>query len=385
MNFHARQKDLKLLTYQDYYNRLISDSTEFTAAYTRTFNRLGVETSCIILNDKVLLEKMKQERAYQRFTTRELLKQEIKDFRPDVLWLEDPVSFDPDLVSYLKEGNRSIKLVAAYHCSSLNPSLIRNLSCADIVIACTPWLKAGLEKNGHKAYLVYHGFDNGILPGIRKGNNSGDIVFAGSLFLGADSQNNRLELLETLLKSGVDIRLYLNLDKRYKILAKQIIYRINQVAEKIGIRDLPSKYAIFADGKSRIRDYSYLLLSKARKPLFGMEMYNLISNSGVVLNMHAEGSAECAGNMRLFEVTGIGSCLLTDYKRNIRDLFIPGEEIVTYTDTEDCISKIQWLLRNDVSRRKIAEAGQKRTLKDHTIENRCREIVGILSGELSKS
>jgi len=89
--------------------------------------------------------------------------------------------------------------------------------------------------------------------------------------------------------------------------------------------------------------------------------------------------------MRMFEVTGVGSCLLTDNKKNMNDLFIPGVEVVTYDNPDDCIEKAKWLLNHEEERKKIAFAGHQRTLKFHTVENRCRTIIEIIENELSNS
>ena len=82
--------------------------------------------------------------------------------------------------------------------------------------------------------------------------------------------------------------------------------------------------------------------------------------------------------MRLFEVTGVGSCLLTDEKDNLGQLFTT-DEVVTYTTPEDCIEKIEWLLTHEREREKIALRGQQRTLKDHTFAQRVKQFCKILT------
>ena len=41
---------------------------------------------------------------------------------------------------------------------------------------------------------------------------------------------------------------------------------------------------------------------------------------------------------------------------------------LTYKSTDECIDKVKWLLSHPNELKQIAEAGQKRTLKDHTFE-----------------
>jgi spore maturation protein CgeB len=85
----------------------------------------------------------------------------------------------------------------------------------------------------------------------------------------------------------------------------------------------------------------------------------------------------------MFEATGVGTCLLTDWKEHIADLFEPDEEVVTYKSAEECIEKAKWLLENPAERERIAKAGQKRTLRDHTFENRVELFDAIIKKQLA--
>ncbi len=117
---------------------------------------------------------------------------------------------------------------------------------------------------------------------------------------------------------------------------------------------------------------------KCHKPLFGVSMYELLAKSKVSFNIHACAAADTVDNMRLFQATGMGSCLLTDYGVNIRDLFIPDIEVVTYSSLDECIEKAEYLLRNEKVRSEIALRGQKRTLESHTAIQRCNQIDALI-------
>ena len=110
---------------------------------------------------------------------------------------------------------------------------------------------------------------------------------------------------------------------------------------------------------------------------YGLAMYELLLRSKVTLNMHAGFASTWTGNMRLFEATGIGTCLVTDWKENISQIFSPDSEVVTYKSVQECIEKVQWLLNNPGQRKEIASAGQRRTLHDHTYANRVEEIDSL--------
>jgi len=102
----------------------------------------------------------------------------------------------------------------------------------------------------------------------------------------------------------------------------------------------------------------------------------------VTLNTHIDVSPTSASNMRLFEAAGVGTCLLTDWKENLKELYEPDVEVVAYRDAKECIAKMSHLLRNERDRKAIAEAGQKRVLHDHTIYRRAEQLDEILRAHL---
>ncbi len=88
--------------------------------------------------------------------------------------------------------------------------------------------------------------------------------------------------------------------------------------------------------------------------------------------------------MRLYEATGVGTCLLTDWKENLSELFDPGREVVTYKNTDEAIEKVRYLLDHESERTAIAAAGQRRTLRDHTANQRAGAFAEIIRRELGK-
>ncbi len=81
---------------------------------------------------------------------------------------------------------------------------------------------------------------------------------------------------------------------------------------------------------------------------------------------------------RNFEVPGCGGFLITEDADNLREYYRPDEEIVICENSEDLIEKIRYYLKNEEKREEIAIAGYKRTLKEHTYEQRFRDIFKII-------
>jgi len=113
-----------------------------------------------------------------------------------------------------------------------------------------------------------------------------------------------------------------------------------------------------------------------RGSAFNIDYYYIISRSKIVLNHHGS-ILPWAHNMRLFETTGLGSFLLTDNLPGIDELFEVGKEVETYNNADDCIDKIKYYLSNEDEREKIAKAGHKRALNEHTYEKRIEKLFDL--------
>ena len=111
-------------------------------------------------------------------------------------------------------------------------------------------------------------------------------------------------------------------------------------------------------------------------------MYQILRNSKITLNHHGD-IAPYANNARLYEATGVGTLLITDWKRNLHEMFEPDKEMVAYRSPEECIELVQYYLEHDDEREAIAHAGQERTLREHTYYRRMQELVDILERYIS--
>ena len=113
-------------------------------------------------------------------------------------------------------------------------------------------------------------------------------------------------------------------------------------------------------------------------PVFGLRYYEILARSKLTFNSHIDCAEQYAGNMRLFEATGAGACLVTDRKSNLAELFEPDVELVTYGSAEECAEKVNYLLDHDEQRVAIAAAGHRRVLRDHTFEQRAIYLDNLI-------
>ncbi len=63
----------------------------------------------------------------------------------------------------------------------------------------------------------------------------------------------------------------------------------------------------------------------------------------------------------------------------MKNFFEPDSEIVTFDSVDEAVEKIEYLDNHEEVRREIAIAGQKRTLRDHTVYKRCEKIHEVVS------
>jgi spore maturation protein CgeB len=79
--------------------------------------------------------------------------------------------------------------------------------------------------------------------------------------------------------------------------------------------------------------------------------------------------------LRIFEVVAGKSLLLTEHAENLEDFFEIGEEIETFSTITEAKDKINFYLKNDSAREKIANSGHARFLKEHTSKIRLKNIL----------
>jgi spore maturation protein CgeB len=80
---------------------------------------------------------------------------------------------------------------------------------------------------------------------------------------------------------------------------------------------------------------------------------------------------------RTFEVPGAGGLLLTDFAPGLDRLYEIGMEVVVYQNEADLAAKISWLQKNPKRRDEIALAGFLRTERDHTYDQRMKEVLSF--------
>ncbi len=85
---------------------------------------------------------------------------------------------------------------------------------------------------------------------------------------------------------------------------------------------------------------------------------------------------------RHFEVPACGTMEMTQDADDMKNYYKLGEEIVVYEDNADLVKKIQYYLSHDNEREEIARRGYERTIKEHSTQQRFKDIFQMIGKPL---
>lgn len=161
------------------------------------------------------------------------------------------------------------------------------------------------------------------------------LVTAGNMY------PSRVKLLERLIAKGIPLKLYGTEFPRW--------------IGETPVRGAHTGQCIFREEKARV----------------------FRSAAGVLNTLHP---AEIAGvNARLFEATGCGAAVITEFRPAIPELFAVGEEVLVYHDFDELVDQAARLLNEVGLTTALGDAATKRAHSDHTYELRLSSIIGKLS------
>lgn len=262
-----------------------------------------------------------------------ILLAQIEDFRPDLVLNQDLFHVDTRLARRIKQIGHPILIGQI----GIAPSRGQDWSAYDLMISQMAAVADFFRRHGARAAVVHLAFDPMVLDTLPPPPaQTLDVTFVGAV--SADHQL-RVAQLEAVAQR-YDLKLFGS-----------------------GLQSLPTSSPLHRCYQGEV---------------WGVEMYQALRASRITLNSHIDAAGDEAGNMRLFEATGVGCCLLTDAKDNLPTLFAPDREVAVWQSVDDCLSKIEHYLQNDQNRAAVARQGQAATLERHTYRDRAAQILGLI-------
>jgi hypothetical protein len=321
------------------------------------FSKIGWETQLVVPNFKAMQDAWRKENGFSKAIAagwdygphiarlpgadslalllnhlHSTIYEQVKLFRPDVVYIQDLNLIPPALIKKLRDFSN---LVVGEIASPLPPW--RLIKSYDMVLSALQPIVEELNHKGMRAHWVPLGFDLRNWEDFKSesSNRSIDVSFVGSI--------SRLQ--------------------------KMTLPLMRRISERV---DSFSVYGPRESGKA-LADHG--LQDLYRGTAWGSQMFEIFAKSKIVVNRHGEIAKGHATNMRMYESTGMGALLITDATKNLEELFKVNEEVVTYEDPDDAAEQIVKLLSNQSEMQRIAMQGQKRTHTEHTYAQRVQTIL----------
>lgn len=252
---------------------------------------------------------------------------QIAFYKPDILYIHELVLFNSNFYKKIRFLLPNT-IIIGWSCS---PSVRTNYSMlhlVDLVYTCSRNTVDILKQNNINVKYLSHVFDSSKFT-KNYNKNKYDVVFAGTI--DRKEYPSRNKLLLYLIKKGI-------------------------------------KISIFGNCKDpQLKRYTH-------PSIYGKEYYNILNQSKIVLNKHILDDTDFSGNIRLFETTGIGTFLLSDYKKDMKTKFNIKDEVILYKNKYDATVKIKKYLKNNIKREKIASKAKWKTMRKYSYKNNA-EII----------
>ncbi|HWP46809.1 MAG TPA: glycosyltransferase [Candidatus Limnocylindrales bacterium] len=388
--FLADNPDYESLSYQELYRRFTYTRYGSADFYAKHLEALGHEAEDLFASFEPLQKAWAREKGikYGEDTwLKDIVLAQVKAFQPDILYLQDLYLFDQDFRWQLRQVCNKRVIILGWRASPTPDfTIFKDL---DLILTSAPNFVTLLQQNGARAVYMPLAFEHTILD-VVKPTMERDLSFSfvGNLGSRNGYHSQRYAWIEKLVACTPlqvwgqvsDPRLR---PRKDRILDK-VSYEANRVLKSLGVsQSFRSKLPVVRRGVPWISDPSLpsvkqLYPHRFHEPVMGLKNYEILARSRIVFNSHIDCAGEYAGNLRLYEATGMGACLLTDWKVNLPDLFKPDVEVVTYRSVEECIEKVRYLLDHEEERQTIARSGQQRTLREHTYFHRVQELVNLI-------
>jgi hypothetical protein len=288
-----------------------------------------------------------------RVTLDEILLAQIEEHRTEVFYNLDPITFPGPFAKGLP-GH--VKSSIAWRAA---PSGKTNFTGYDAIVCNFPGILAGFRAQGLRTAYISPAFDPGLAIFAENYQRPIDIAFVGSFSRHHLQRTAILEVVASLTKSYA-VALHLE-TSRFTRLAE---FPIWQAA-------VPARYKRPAQ-----------VLRIAKGPVFGRELFELLSRSKIVINSSIDMAGCERGNMRCFETMGTGGLLLTD-DGIYPDGMVDGQTMRIYRNLNEIPMLVEELLRDRTHCSAMALAGfsmLRDTYSKYTQWQAFTQIVAALPG-----
>jgi spore maturation protein CgeB len=367
-------------------NKIIRDETiSSMGEWQKHFTKSGTETLMVCINNPFSQSRWCRENDFipkGNDLEFEIALEQLRRFRPTHVFIFG--------ISYYSENNRLNKIIN--ECSTLKKKIcwygapegnLNEFKNYDLVITPSSELNKDLQSNGINSAVLNHAFEPRTLELIKSNPRRNKLCFIGSLTLGNNWHEERFRYLELLCKE-IEVDIYADINKPsflQNIKRHLINYRQNICEVITNYEKTIEKFKYYADKENLPiydRFHNSPITDKIKPPEYGLRMMNILSSYTLTFNMHIPIAKDWACNMRLTEASGIGTCLLSDHKRNNKEYFAQYEQYCTYKSVNDFLKKYNYLHANSNLIDEISNELQCLTLKNRNTTIQFNNLQKIL-------
>ena len=269
-------------------------------------------------------------------TERDVIQDYTDRFKPDVLFVRDPL-FDSRMWRPFRKKCLVVGRLGTVATPDWSP---RDF---DLIFTTIPEYKAFFELQLVPTHIVHDAFEPRLLNEVGNLPKDVDVSFVGQIGGGHFQRRTRL---------------------------------IEELAAKTELKWWGPWYDEFHADKPDLRRIWQGFVT-------GLDMYRVHRRSKIALNDYVDTAGGLALNQRMCEIMGMGTFMLTRSAPNLADRYPPGC-MATFDDADDCVEKIRYYLAHEDERNAIAARGQQFVLEHHTYDHIGRQMDGILRAAWEK-
>lgn len=334
-SLYGRLPELAAYPYWRQKRKIIEQCFGDSDFYSAAMRAAGWDADDVIVNCEALQFAWAAEKGLAAGDWAAVLLAQVSEFKPDVVYLQDLSLASKELLQALRPLTT---LIAGQIASPLPPQA--DLDGIDLLFSSFPHFIERFRQQGKAAWYQPLAFEPRVLQHLPHHERQYPVTFVGGV---SRHHGKGLEALEA-------------------------------IAQQVPID-------VWGYGAASLSPESPLL-RQHHGEVWGLEMFGILQQSRITLNRHIDVAEDNANNMRLFEATGCGALLITDYRSNLHELFEIGREVVAYRSPEEAVALIRYYQAHPEEAEVIAKAGQQRTLRDHSYTARMAQTAEILERQL---
>jgi hypothetical protein len=326
-SFNCRYPEARLASYSQRLSLLLGHRFQAAHILMPAYNG-APEFQFTVANDSILQDRWATEKSFPSRSFKSILLAQIEEHRAEVVYSLDSFTYDSSFVRSLPG------CVKTSICWLAAPVDRIDLSGYSVRVCNYPPYLASWQAQGLRCATFSPSHDPAMRAYANRNDRPIDVSFVGQYTPWHTERNQLLEAVAELSrKYFVSFRL---MCPRWKPLAQRRY--LNRIP-------LPIPYL-----PKRLRSVS-------GPAVFGLDMYEVYSQSKIVFNAAIDMSREHKVNMRCIEALGCGACMVSDEGIYV-DGMTPGVHFTTYSDAADALAQIEAILSAPDQGRAMASGGR---------------------------